>query len=81
MVHDKVIQAIGRIGGVILLFGFLWMGLAMPTEQEFTERSVRTGPLLLILLGLLMLGIGVGLVDLHVELIVPHRAAVWPNTS
>lgn len=65
MVNRLVTQALGRIGGVVLLFGLLWLGLARPPEHKINGRSVRTGPLLVIILGFILLGIGFGIVDFH----------------
>lgn len=65
MVHELILQAIGRIGGVVLLFGLLWLGLTMPSSYELKKRSMRSGPLLVIVLGFIMLAIGLGAIDLH----------------
>ena len=65
MVHELVVRAIGRVGGVVLLFGLLWLGLSMPSEHEFDGTAVRTGPLLVVILGMVMIGIGFGVLNLQ----------------
>lgn len=66
MAHELLIQTISRIGGMVLLFGLLWLGLAIPTEHEFNSTAVQTGTLLEVALGIIMLGIGFGGIGLPI---------------
>lgn len=37
----------------------------MPSEHEFDGTAVRTGPLLVVILGMVMIGIGFGVLNLQ----------------
>lgn len=64
MVHGVVAEAVGRLGGVVVLFGILWAGLAYPRRHHRSSSAFGTGPLLTILFGLMLVTIGLGVVGI-----------------
>lgn len=63
MAHQTILEAMGRLGGVILLFGFLWAGLSLPKTHQRRGRVVKTGPVLVIALGLALMAVGFGIIE------------------